>query len=179
MERQLIEVAININKNMSNLLTNTIGASFSLSIFILNFFSGYEIAIIAVGIAIFFDFFFGVWASVKKGTFLKTKAWGNSFIKILIYGSVIIIVRTLEFGIHEESYLTTKLVCSFATGCELWSIMANILIIKPDMPFISLLRKSLANEIADKLHIDKSEVEDELNKRVKKRNKNSIENESN
>lgn len=168
---QLSDAILNINKNMTSLLTNAVGASFSLSIFILNFFSGYEIALIAVGLAIFFDFFFGVWASSMRGTFVKTKAWGNSFVKILVYGSVIIIVRTLEMGINEDSFLTTKLVCSFATACELWSVMANILIINPDLPFISLLRKSLANEIADKLHIDKEEVEEELNKRVQKKNK--------
>jgi len=42
--------------------------------------------------------------------------------------------------------------------------MANMLIVKPDFPFISLLRKSLAGEIANKLNLGKDEVEDILNK---------------
>ena len=57
-----------------------------------------------------------------------------------------------------------RLVCTFAACCELWSAMANMLIVKPDFPFISLLRKSLAGEIANKLNLGKDEVEDILNK---------------
>ena len=132
-----------------------------------------QLAFYAAFTAIMFDLFWGVAASIKQKRFVLTKLLKKTFVKLFLYASVFIMVMLIEHGLKEDWYLGTRIVCTFAACCEMWSAFANMLIVKPNFPFVSLLRKSLAGEIANKLNLSKEEVEKELIKE-KKNDKSNI-----
>jgi hypothetical protein len=123
-----------------------------------------KIAFYAALTAIFFDMIWGILASITTKRFVITKLLRKTFVKFFLYSSVFTMIMLIEHGLHNDWYLGTRLVCTFAACCEMWSTFANMLIVKPDFPFISLLRKSLAGEIANKLKLSKEDVEAEFEK---------------
>ena len=162
--REMCDVALGWSKTITNMLSTLTGLLIGVFMFIINMISGNETAFYAAFIAIFFDLLWGTIAAIKKKDFILSSLLTKTFTKIFLYISVFIMVIFMEKALNDNWYLGTRVVCTFAAGCELWSAMANMLIVKPNFPFISLFRKSLTGEIAAKLGISREEVEEELNK---------------
>ncbi len=167
---EILDVALGWVKTIVNMVTTVPGVMVSIITFFLNLIIGNEMAFYAAFVAIFFDLFWGSVAAIKRKKFILSCMLTKTFTKLFLYVSVFIMVLFLEKGLNDDWYLGTRLVCTFAAGCELWSTMANMLIVKPDFPFISLLRKSLTGEIAEKMKLSKEEVEAEFNKYTRKKN---------
>jgi len=111
-----------------------------------------------VGFAILMDLVWGMIVAKKKKKFILSEAIRETFKKVSIYGSALFIIYMIEITIHEEWLIGTKLACAIAAGCELWSISASMLIVKPDMPFIRLFRLQLKGEIEKKVGQDISNI---------------------
>lgn len=123
-----------------------------------------------VGLAVVIDAIWGVAVSVKRGDFVLSHLLRETMNKLFIYSTTLCMVLFIERSINEDWYIATKIVCAIASSCELWSICANILIIKPNTPFIKLFRRYLAGEISKKIGITVEEFnkENEENERIKK-----------
>ncbi|MDD2243087.1 MAG: hypothetical protein VB079_00880 [Petrimonas sp.] len=116
---------------------------------------------IVVGLSVLGDLIWGIASSVKLKTFIVSRALRETLKKIGIYSFALVGVFLVEKIIHEEGhFIVFRTVAVFASVCELWSMSASMLIIKPDMPFLRLFRAQLKGEIESKLskHIDINEV---------------------
>ena len=116
---------------------------------------------IILSVIIGLDFIFGIWASyvIKKPiTSSKAKA---TFVKALFYAVVLSVMFVIEnyFGIA----IIYKVLFGIACLIELYSVIANMLIIKPDMKLLKLLKVLIIDEIANKLKKSNKDINDILN----------------
>ena len=106
-----------------------------------------------VGFVILADLFWGVAAAVKLKKFILSTALRETVKKIGIYSFVMVSVLITERILHlDGSFVAVKVTAVFAAVCELWSMSASMLIIKPDMPFLRLFRLQLKGEIEAKMN---------------------------
>jgi hypothetical protein len=115
---------------------------------------------------VFVDLLMGLAVSIKlKGwnSILSSKL-RNSLIKMFFYLLIIIGLFVIETQLVDGYALTAKLAFGLIAGTELWSIMANMLILLPDLPALNLLKKFLQKEISKKTEIDEKDVEEMLKK---------------
>lgn len=159
---EVIAISASWLKTISNMLTTFTGLLINAIMIIINMIAGNELVFYSAFAAIFFDLLWGTIAAIKRKKFILTTLLTKTLTKLFIYSSVFIMIMLIEKGLNDSWFIATRVVCAFAAGCELWSAMANILIVKPNFPFIHIFRKYLAGEIAEKLKLDKKEVEDEL-----------------
>ena len=104
-----------------------------------------------VGAAILIDLIWGIIVAVKEKKFVFSESIRNTFIKVNIYGTALLLIYAIERGVHDDWFIGTKIACAIAAGCEFWSISASMLIVKPNMPFIRLFRMQLKGEMEKKL----------------------------
>ena len=102
--------------------------------------------LLAMLVLVLMDAVFGTWVSIAQGK------------GFLVYFGLQIAAIILD------KVLTLDLVCMRATTalivvCEMWSVLANVTIIYPKFILGKLLKKYLSSEMANKLGIDKDEVE--------------------
>lgn len=119
-------------------------------------------AFAGVGIAIVMDAVWGIIVAVKSKKFILSLLLRETMNKMFIYGTTLAMVLFIERSLNEDWYIATRVVCAIASACELWSICANILIIKPNFPFVKLFRKYLVGEIAKKVGISEEEFTNEV-----------------
>lgn len=130
---------------------------------LLSFLGDEKNAFIAVGLAILFDMFWGVCSAIKRKKFLLSYLGRETFFKVLIYGSTLLLALQIERSLNDSWGIVTRVLCVLAAICEVWSACAHILIIKPNFPFIRLFRKHLAGEIASKMKASSEEIENIMN----------------
>lgn len=109
---------------------------------------------------VFLDMLFGLSVTIFK------KGWGHilscrlrdSLVKILFYITILIGLFFIESAVIDGYFLTSKLAFAVISGTELWSIMANMLVLFPNLPALKLLKKYLTAEMAKKLDITSEET---------------------
>ncbi len=139
-----------------------------LGVVLANFFAGYQSAIEAVVIVVALDLAWAIASAVKRGTFAYSYLAKESVSKLSVYGSVIVGFVVLDKIVGMALPVTTIVVCSLISLVELWSMAGSMLIVCPNMPFLRLLRPILRGEIAHKLRISETQVEEYLNGTVGK-----------
>lgn len=146
-------------------------------VFFLSFLGDGANLLLAVLAVTLIDAVFGVWSSLKRGRFFESRRLRDTAIKLLIYSGLQIATILLD------KVVTTELLCMRATTalivvCEIWSSLASVTIIYPNFVVGKLMKKYLTGEIANKLGIDKDDIDNILNKEEKKNegdNKGDIE----
>lgn len=118
---------------------------------ILNFFQPEWLCFAVMGITILGDFIWGTTASIKLKKFILSKALRETIKKIGIYGFALASVFMIEKIIHDSNFIGIKITTILGAACELWSMSANMLIVKPDMPFLRIFRLQLKGEIESKV----------------------------
>lgn len=121
-------------------------------------------AFAGVGVAIVMDAVWGIIVAVKSKKFILSLLLRETVNKLFIYGTTLAMVLFIERSLNEDWYIATRVVCAIASACELWSICANILIIKPNFPFVKLFRRYLIGEISKKIGISEDEFINEIKK---------------
>lgn len=157
MELSIILTVGGILSKIVALLSTFWGWLIALFTFILTFLLPIKDMFVLLFIIIAADMIFGIWASIiQKKSITSTKLRGT-IIKIMIY----LVVLSLAFAI--ETQLGWDLICkvlfSIASSIELYSVIANLLIIKPDMVFLKLFSKLVKGEIANKAKLNEEEVD--------------------
>ena len=103
---------------------------------------------------VFTDMLFGLSVTIyKKGwSHILSCRLRDSLVKILFYVTILIGLFFIESVIVDGYFLTCKLAFAVIAGTELWSIMANMLVLFPNLPALKLLKKYLSSEMARKLN---------------------------
>lgn len=165
MEIQLTDVFKAVLASTSKFLSTAWGKLTSL----MTFFASVGLADIA-GILHFtlglvaVDMAFGIAVTVKrKGwSHILSSRLRDSLVKALFYLIIIIALFLIEKNVVDGYALTAKLAFSVICGTELWSIMANMLVLMPNIPVLKMLSKMLEQEIAKKTGVDEAKVKEEL-----------------
>ena len=160
----IINTILAISDKVTSLFNNILGWGMALFVVIASYLGESAMAFGAVGIAVVIDAMWGIIVAVKQNKFILSHLLRETMNKFFIYSTTLGVVLFIERSINEDWYLATRVVCAIATACELWSICANILIIKPNFPFIKLFRKYLVGEISRKIGIPVGEFEDSVRK---------------
>ena len=118
---------------------------------VLAFFQPEQLSFYVVLGAVAADLFWGILAAKKCKKFLLSKAFRETVNKLGIYAFTMVGVFCIEKIMHDGGFLGVKLAAVVASACELWSMSASMLIVKPDMPFLKIFRIQLKGEIESKL----------------------------
>lgn len=108
------------------------------------------------------DAVFGLIAANKQNIPITSSKARQTVNKMLIY----FITLSLAYAIEYIFHVTIIIKVLFVIAClvELYSAIANVLIIKPDMPFFRLFEKIVKGEIVKKSGIKEEDVNDILKK---------------
>lgn len=150
-----------LNK-LTVVLSTVWGCLLAIFLVIANFLAGYETMVGFTVAAVLMDAAWGIASSLKQKRFTKSELARDSFSKLAVYGSVIVLFILIDKLIGASNGLTTSAICICIILVELWSTSASMLICFPDMPFLKLLKKALVGEIASKLNVKTEDVENAL-----------------
>lgn len=150
-------------------LSTTWGWALCVFMFIVNFIVGYEMMISFVVAAVVLDAIWGIASSIKQHKFTLSELGRNSFGKLTVYATAILLFIFIDKLLGAQNNLPTSIICVSIILVEIWSTSASMLICFPNMPFLQLLKKALTGEIASKLNVSPSEVENTLEQLRKKR----------
>ena len=131
-------------------------------LFIINFYAGYAVVVFGIIGVVLFDAVCGIAASRYRGKYFSSDRARDSLLKLAVYTTFItmmIIVDSIASCSGIEIHLTTSIVGALICLAELWSVIASVTIIYPQLPILKLLRKALTGEIAHKLDISEEDVE--------------------
>lgn len=104
------------------------------------------------------DLLWGVAAAIKQKNFVLSRLLRETFVKIFVYVGVLTMVLLAERNLNPEWSVTVTVISTIAFAIELFSASGNILIVKPNFPFVSFFGVFLVGEIADKMKISKEEA---------------------
>lgn len=157
----VMEILLGVMTKIGVIFSSFFGWIFGIISILLAFLLPLKASFIILSVIIGLDFIFGIWASwkIKKPiTSSKAKA---TFIKALFYAIVLSVMFAIEnyFGIA----IVYKVLFGVACLIELYSVIANMLIIKPDMKLLKLLKVLIIDEIANKLKKSDKDINDILN----------------
>lgn len=150
-----------LNKLMV-VLSTVWGWLMCLLLLIANFLAGYKMMVGFTVIAVVMDAVWGIASSLKQKRFTKSELARDSFSKLAVYGSVILVFILIDKLLGVSNGLTTSVICICIILVELWSTAASMLICFPHMPFLQILKKALVGEIASKLSVKPENVETAL-----------------
>lgn len=115
---------------------------------------------IILGIIILTDMIVGLWCAIRNKNAITSSKLRGTIIKAAIY----LVVLSLAFAIENQLGwdIASKVLFSIASAIELYSVIANILILYPNMPFLRLFKGMVEGEISKKTGVNKEKVEDFL-----------------
>lgn len=119
-----------------------------------------EVIMYLVFAAALLDLLWGSASSIKRKTFVLSIGLTKTCIKVAVYLSILMVAVLAEKAVADNWHLIFRITASVLIVAEGVSICGHILIIKPDMPVIRLLWKILSSEIAKKLNIEVSGLDE-------------------
>lgn len=126
---------------------------------ILNFFGEDRVWLVKLTIILMaVDLVWGTISSIKRRTWLCSTFALSTSIKLLAIGSIFVGVAALEKAISNDFVWLSSAACIIFCYSELVSIIAHILIIKPNFPALRVFSKILQAEIAKKLKLSPQEI---------------------
>nr|DAN74677.1 MAG TPA: holin [Bacteriophage sp.] len=125
---------------------------------VMNFIVGYEKMVGFTVMAIVLDAVWGIAASLLQKRFALSELARDTFAKLAVYGTAVFVFILVDKLAGISGGLTTSVICIGIILVELWSMSASMLICFPNMPFLKILKKALAGEIASKLNVKPEDV---------------------
>ena len=156
--------------NLYNLLYSLPGKVLFSITALLSFFAPIQSSFYIVIAFILSDLFWGILSSRKQNKYIQSTLVKETFKKVGIYSFLLAGIFLMEFLLHEENFWGIKIFTAMVAACELWSISAHMLIIKPDLPILKLLRLHLKSEIDNKLGRDTGDIFTETNTNIEDEN---------
>lgn len=143
-------------------LSDVWGWCTALVTFLISFLGDGADCVIYLIVATTVDLGFGIARSWKQGVKPKSKGLSPYLQKIVGYIALAFALSSLDKVIGSDSYFISRAITCILMAGEIWSILSNMSIIYPNLQTINLVKKLLASEIADKINIDKGELEKTL-----------------
>lgn len=156
----ILDVITKMEVKLPQILHTVMGWFIGIAIFLADYITGHELVVGLVVAITLMDAIWGITVSIKKKRFALSELARLTIGKLAVYGCAMIVFIGLDRLIGMT--LTASIIGASIVLVELWSASANMLILFPNFLFLKLLRKALAGEIASKLGIDPSEVENYL-----------------
>lgn len=129
---------------------------------VMNFIIGYEKMVGFTVMAIVLDAVWGIAASLLQKRFALSELARDTFAKLAVYGTAVFVFILIDKLTGLSGGLTTSIICIGIILVEMWSMSASMLICFPHMPFLNILKKALAGEIASKLNVKPEDVAEAL-----------------
>lgn len=161
---KILSFAVNQLTLLDKVTASTYGWLLALICNVFAFFAPEKYAFTVVFFAVFLDALFGTWVAIKTGSFILSKLGRATILKIISYGSALVLIYMVERMAHDGTFIGVRVAAAWAAACEFWSMSASILILWPDASFFKILRRHLRGEIAAKLG---QEVDDILPEKKK------------
>ncbi|MCF0203376.1 MAG: phage holin family protein [Bacteroidaceae bacterium] len=150
--------------NLCGIMQTTRGWLAALLSIAANYIAGYETSICLVLLSVVLDLLWGIAAAVKQGRYTTSELARESISKVSVYATAIAFMIALDrLTPDTDISVTEAVVAGIIILVEMWSFMANALIVYPNMPLLVLFRKMLTGEIANKLGVSERDVEKTLN----------------
>lgn len=149
-------------QKLSEVLSTVWGWLLCAVLLVMNFIVGYERMVGFTAMAIVLDAVWGIAASLLQKRFALSELARDTFAKLAVYGTAIFVFILLDKLAGVGAGLTTSIICIGIILVELWSMAGSMLICYPNMPFLKLLKKALAGEIASKLNVRPEDVTEAL-----------------
>lgn len=160
MELSVILTLSGLWAKVTTVLTNIWGWLLGIIGFILTYMVSIKELVIVLGVIIGIDFVLGLWAAIKSKVAISSSKMRGTLIKALIYALVLAVAHVIEK--QFDFALPSKLLFGLASAVELLSIIANALIIKPDMKFLLIFEVLVKGEITKKVGVPKDKINDIL-----------------
>lgn len=148
---------------LSDILSHVAGVFTWIALSVGSLLAGYEAMFGLLFFCVLVDAFWGIYNAVRAGKFVLSDLMRDTVGKILSYCSVFLVIIGIEKILHIDSAICSAIVVGVIALTEVWSICGHILIRFPNLLFFRLLKPALVGEIARKLHIEETEVEQILN----------------
>lgn len=140
-----------IIKHIQYIFSTVYGWLLGIVVGVWSFIAPERFSFIIVGVCILIDLIWGIAVARKRGEFVLSEAGRETFKKVGIYACSLLPIFMIEQNLHNDNwFIVTRLFCTLAAACELWSTSASMLIIKPNMPFIRIFRVQLRGEMEKK-----------------------------
>jgi len=151
---------------LAEVLSNFWGWLIVSSFAAVNFYAGYKLAFVSVGVLILIDMILGIWSAVKQKKYARSELARDTISKIVIYGLSLVALIHIE-QLCGGTYIGVNICAALICATEFWSVSGNALIINPNLHFFKLMRPALIGEIARKLNRPEDEVKDALERNEK------------
>ncbi len=132
------------------------------ALLVMNFIVGYEKMVGFTVMAIVLDAVWGIAASLIQKRFALSELARDTIAKLAVYGTAVFVFILIDKLTGLSGGLTTSIICIGIILVEMWSMSASMLICFPHMPFLKILKKALAGEIASKLNVKPEDVAEAL-----------------
>lgn len=136
---------------LADVFTHSYGRAMAVVTFALSFLAPVKYAFAAMGFSILMDLLLRVISLIKRKQFILSERIRDTVAKVMVYFCCMIVVYVAEHIFSDESFVMTRLGCTLACACELWSMLASAMIICPSLVFPKLLKLQLTGEIESKL----------------------------
>lgn len=108
------------------------------------------------------DAVFAISASIKIGGGIESRKLRKLCIKMAGYAicvGVFIVFDMMFKDSDADNMFFTKAICWIFGGCELWSIIGNLIIVFPQLSALRIARTLFTKEVSNKIGVDQSMVE--------------------
>lgn len=160
MEVSVIMALAGIWGKLAAVVSSIYGWFLGLVSFILAYLLPIRDMFIILGIIILVDMIVGIWCAIRNKQDITSGKARGTIIKAAVY----LVVLSLSFAIERQLgwEIVSTVLFSIASAIELYSVIANILILYPNMPFLKLFKAMVEGEISKKTGVNKEKVEDYL-----------------
>ena len=172
MEIQILAVLSHIWAAVVGLLSTVWGKMIALALLVGATFAPISGLIHLTVAVVIIDALFGLAVTIKNKGWNKimSSRLRDSIIKLFFYLLFIMLFFLIEQQLFEEWYIGCKVVFAITSGVEIWSILANMLILTPNLPFLRLFKKVFTSEMARKLGMTEDELKETINEPISKDN---------
>lgn len=154
MELQIIATVAGLWSKFLTIASSVMGWLGVAIIWLISYFAGIGPSLAVLGILLIIDMIAGMLSSYKRGELITSDKWRNTLIKAGIYMILIICAFMIETTIGFGTSIGHSVIFGFSGLIELYSIAANLLIVKPDMPLLRIISFLVKGEIKKKLGTD-------------------------
>lgn len=151
MNDQITSILVKFGSKLAEILSHSYGRIMTCVTFGLSFLAPVKYAFAAMGFAILMDLLFRIVSLIKRKQFILSEKARDTVAKIMVYFCCMIVVYVTEHIFSDESFIMTRLGCTLACACEIWSMLGSAMIICPTLVFPKLLKMQLTGEIESKL----------------------------
>lgn len=157
MKISLLTVLFNFGTKIMTLLSSLWGWVGTSILAILAYFFALKTMVIIIFVVVLIDMLLGIYIHRNE---IQSSKLRESLLKFLIY--IVLIGLTYSVEVEVGIAILYKIVFAIASLTEIYSIAAQLLVICPNLPFLSLFKNILAAEISKKTNMEQSKIDEIL-----------------